>query len=85
MKTEKYTLKIQDDAQELEMPQGAHIVGVKASAYRVELHAVVNPKADKQKRRFVVRETGLSVPPFKKHVGCAPHGQTVLHVFEVAK
>lgn len=71
---------------ELEMPKGAQILSVHAQGENINLWALVDPKAEIEKRKFVAFGTGHNVPDQPmEFIGTAHpyNGQLVFHVFEV--
>ena len=83
----KFTLEPGHEVQEIEMPQGASILTAREQGKSVCVWAMVDTKAQKEKRRFEVIGTGWTVPPRpRRFIGTAMFTDgmpLVFHVFEV--
>jgi hypothetical protein len=84
----KFAFDVDDDVT-LMMPAGARILDVQLQQGRPCAWAIVDPRRDKEPRRFIVRGTGhpLGFDPDKlSHVGTFQPSTTwslVFHMFEV--
>ncbi len=81
----KFTLLVEDHPV-IEMPSGAEVIAVEPTGTPavLELWAIVDPRAKKERRRFEIRGTGHELGEVGRHVGTVRSSALVWHVFEAA-
>lgn len=75
-----------DDYFSISMPTGADILSFQCQGSQPVIWAVVDPNAEKEERRFMMRGTGhdiITAPEDRKYIGTAQMGPLVWHLFEL--